>query len=106
VSPNQASGVINKPTAYAQYVDLSVAQKLTAAPTGGTGAAMPDRVIRALIQPEGGDMRWCDDGTVPTAAIGMILKDGIVLEYEGNLETFQFIRTVAGVKLNVLYYKY
>jgi len=35
----------------------------------------------------------------------MILKDSIVLEYEGDLGRIRFIGTSA-VKLNVMYYKY
>lgn len=98
------AGVINKPVGYSQYNDLTAVRRLSDTPSHGN--AMPSSVIRALIQAEGADVRWTDDGTDPTATLGMIIKDGVVLEYEGNLETIRFFQSAAGAKLNVSYYKY
>ena len=104
MSPGQVAGVVNKPSGYAQYASLAAVVKLTDTPA--IGPPLPDWSIRALIQPEGGDARWSDDpNTAPSAGVGMILKDSIVLEYEGDLGRIRFIGTSA-VKLNVMYYKY
>ncbi len=103
MSSGLVAGVVNKPSGYAQYASLASVVKLTDPPV--VGQALPNWSIRALIQPEGGDARWRDDATDPATGQGMILKDGIVLEYEGDLTRIRFIGTSA-VKLNVLYYKY
>lgn len=99
----KVAGVVNKPSGYAQYASLASVVTLNTAPA--IGPALPDWSIRALIQPEGGDARWRDDGSDPSVAVGMILKDSIVLEYEGDLGMIRFIGGGA-VKLNVTYYKY
>lgn len=101
----EVSGVINKPNGYAQYTSLAAAKSLkTDAPA--TGTILPDRSIKALIQAETQDIRWTDDGTTPTAAIGMLLKANTVLEFEGNLATFKMIEVAASAKVNISYYKY
>jgi len=101
--PGQVAGVVNKPSGYAQYASLATVVKLTDVPA--IGPILPDWSIRALIQPEGGDARWRDDNNDPATGVGMLLKDGIVLEYEGDLGRIRFIGT-SSVKLNVMYYKY
>jgi hypothetical protein len=95
--------VVHKPTGFAQYTTLSSAIALSATPT--TGIVLPDNACRALIQPEAQAIRWRDDGTAPTAAIGLMIPVGIVLEYEGDLALFKMIEMVAGAKVNVSYYR-
>jgi hypothetical protein len=97
-------GVINKPRGYGQWTSLAAAKKLSTAPD--TGVTLPQNAVKALIQAEGGDIRWRDDGTAPTPAIGMLIKDGTTLEYEGNLETIQLIETVVAAGINVTFYGY
>jgi hypothetical protein len=63
-----------------------------------------DTAYSALIQAEGQNIRWRDDGTDPTAAVGMILTPNTVLEYDGDLNKIKFIEAVAGGILNVSYY--
>jgi hypothetical protein len=68
------------------------------------GGVIPDGAIRALIQAESQDLRWRDDGTAPTATVGMTLKVNTVLEYDGDLEKIQFIQAAAGGIVNASVY--
>lgn len=72
--------------------------------TASTGLTVPASAAMALIQAESQSVRWRDDGTAPTAAIGMILSPGDVLVYNGSLGAIRFIEVAASAKLNVTYY--
>ena len=85
---------LGKPLGYEQVTGLSAAKTLT----------VPADTRIALIQPETQNVRWRDDGTDPTATIGMIITANSLLIYDGNLATMKFIEVVAGAKLNVSYY--
>ncbi|WP_036012781.1 hypothetical protein [Robbsia andropogonis] len=74
-------------------------------PTTSTALTVPTGARIALLQAESQSVRWRDDGTAPTAAIGMQLLVGPVLEYDGNLSAFRVIQTAATAILNVSYYK-
>ena len=58
----------------------------------------------ALIVCEGQAVRWRDDGTAPTASVGMPLAVGVPLQYDGDLNKIQFIEQTGGAKLNISYY--
>jgi hypothetical protein len=79
---------------YEQITDLSSAVGLSA-PSGAT---------RALIAPLTKDIRWRDDGTNPTASVGMPVTAGTYLSYDGDLKNIKFIQTAASAELNVIYY--
>ena len=79
---------------YQQITSLSSAATLTV-PVGAT---------MALIIPETQSVRWRDDGTAPTASVGMILATGSSLSYDGDLKAIQFIQTAASATLNISYY--
>jgi hypothetical protein len=49
-------------------------------------------------------VRWRDDGTDPTAAVGMPIYVGTSFLYDGDLTRIKFINMVAGGKVNVSYY--
>ena len=72
--------------------------------TASTALTVPSGAVWALIQPEAQAVRWRDDGTAPTAAVGMPLAVGTTLQYSGDLSAIRFIEQVAGGKLNVTYY--
>lgn len=66
---------------------------------------VPGQARMMLVQAEGANVRWRDDGTPPTAAIGMLLQDGETISYTADLESFRAV-VVAGVaSLNVSYYR-
>lgn len=83
-----------EPTGYEQVTSLSSAAGLT--PPAGSD--------RALIQAVTQSVRWRDDGTSPTATVGMVLAAGSTLEYDGDLSAFEAIETAASAELNVSYY--
>jgi hypothetical protein len=82
---------------FEQITDLSSAVGLTI-PTN------PFYPTRVFIVAEGNNIRWRDDGTNPTASVGMILIQNNVLSYDGDLKKIKFIQTGAGAKLNISYY--
>lgn len=87
---------------YQQITDLSSAVGLTIPAVDIAGnKVMP---TRAFIVAEGNDIRWRDDGTAPTASVGMILIRNNVLSYDGDLNKIKFIQSASGAKLNVSYY--
>jgi hypothetical protein len=59
----------------------------------------------ALIIPEAQAVRWRDDGTDPTAAVGQPLAVGAELRYDScSISAFRVIAQTAGAILNVVYY--
>jgi len=84
------------PTGYQQITSLSSAAGLTL-PGGGE--------TFCVIQAEDQNVRWRDDGTNPTASVGMVLyADGGPMTYNGDLTTIKFIEETASAKLNISYY--
>lgn len=65
-------------------------------------SAMP---THAVIVAESQTVRWRDDGTNPTASVGMPLTPGSTFIYDGDLKRIRFIQTVTGATLNITYYK-
>lgn len=81
---------------YQQITSLSASTALTI-PTG----ADPSFCI-VVAQTQG--VRWRDDGTAPTASIGMPLAVGQALQYDGDLRKIRFIEQTASAALNISYY--
>ena len=79
---------------YQQITDLSSAVSLTV-PTGATCA---------LIIPLTQAVRWRDDGTAPSASVGMPLTTDTAFSYDGDLNAIQFFEQAASAELNVSYY--
>jgi hypothetical protein len=82
------------PVGYQQITDLDPAVGLT----------VPAGARIAVIQAEAQAVRWRDDGTDPTAAIGMPLAVGVAFTYTGDLAEILFFEQAAGAKLNIAYY--
>lgn len=68
------------------------------------GLTAPDGAIYALIQTEGANVRWRDDGPSPSATVGMRLPVGSELHYDGNMASLRVIQEGSGAKLNISYY--
>ena len=83
------------PVGYQQITSVSASTALT----------IPAGANVALIQAEAQAVRWRDDGTAPTASVGMSLAADETLPYTGNLSAIRFIEQTAGAKLNVSYYR-
>ena len=86
-----------KPLGYEQVLTATLAAPTTLNP--------PSYTKVAYVQVEGGQVRYRDDGVDPTAAIGMLLQDGAVLEYASGLSALTFITESGAPKLNVSYYE-
>jgi hypothetical protein len=87
---------------YQQITSLSAAAGLTVPTTDKSGNKQQPTF--ALIIAESKDVRWRDDGTNPTASVGMPLAVGVPLQYDGDLTNIKFIETAASAKINVSYY--
>jgi hypothetical protein len=87
---------------YQQITSLSSAQSLTVPDKNPQGSAGTPTV--AIIRCETQAVRWRDDGTAPTASVGMPLAVGDTLVYDGDLKKIQFIEQTASAKLNVSLY--
>jgi hypothetical protein len=85
------------------YLSQSCTTETAETVTGYARLAVPDfAIMKALTQ----NVAWRDDGTAPTASIGMIIQTADPLfEYYGDLLAIQFIYVVSGAILNVSYYK-
>ena len=69
-----------------------------------TVLTVPSGATIAVVQAEGADVRWRDDGTAPTATVGMLLPAGAELRYTGALAALRLIQASAGATVNVSYY--
>ena len=78
---------------FQQIAVLSTAQLLT----------VPANARAAIIHAETQAIRWRDDGTAPTAAIGMRLVVGDTLYYDGELSKLRLIEETASAKANITY---
>lgn len=66
---------------------------------------LPAGTSMIMVVPESQAVRWRDDGTAPTAAIGMPLAVGQTLVYTAkNMSALRFIEQTASAKINVAYY--
>ena len=87
---------------YQQITSLSASTGLTV-PTR-TPDGSKQQPTFALIIAETQGVRWCDDGTNPTASVGMPLAAGVPLQYDGDLTKIKFIEQTGSAKLNISYY--
>ena len=85
---------------YQQITNVSAAVGLTI-PSHVSG--QKPRV--AIIIPQTQAVRWRDDGTDPSATVGMPLAVGATLEYDGDLNKIKFFEQAASAALNVSYYR-
>lgn len=88
-----------------QGTPLGYQQIGSATLAAATLLTVPAGATYAVIQAETEGSRWRDDGSAPTATVGMTLAAGEELAYSGSLAALQFIRQAAGAILNINYYK-
>lgn len=85
-----------KPLGYEQIADVGGSPVST--------LTVPAGARVAIIQATGQNVRWRDDGTAPSATVGIQLAAGDSFLYVGKLSALQFIEEAAGGILNVSYY--
>lgn len=89
---------------YQQITSLSSSTGLTIPLRGPDGSTCKPNAV--LLQPQTQTVRFRDDGTAPSASVGMLLPTGTVpFYYDGDLNAIRFIETAASAALNVLYYE-
>jgi hypothetical protein len=77
----------------------------TAKTLAAAGITVPAATTLILVTPETQAVRWRDDGTAPTVAVGYPLPAGSELRYSANGATsLQFIAQVAGAVMNFAFY--
>ena len=78
-------------------------QQLTSIDTAAS-LAVPTGATLAVIAVEAQALRWRDDGTDPTAVVGMPMAVDTVMNYDGDLKRLRLISQIVGAKANVSYY--
>lgn len=73
--------------------------------TSAVGLTPPPLARVAVVQPVTQAVRWRDDGTDPTATIGMLIAAGVERVYTGDLASVKFIEASATAELNISYYR-
>ena len=86
---------------YKQGVSITTAKTLATAVGGG---GIPNGSTIAVCQAEAQALRYRDDGTNPTASVGMLLNVGDIVEFDKDLNALTFIEVATGAKLNVTFY--
>ena len=87
-----------RPLGYQQLVVSSTAVALTL-------PAVPGIVRQAVIVVEANPIRYRDDGTAPTAAVGTLVAANTPIVVTGNaISSFRAIRTGADASLSISYY--
>ena len=102
---NQSQTVVlgyRKPCGYSQILNatLSAAAGIVL-PTSLPAGSVPQM---AIIQAQSGSVRWRDDGTDPTASIGMTIASGGELVYYGDLSKIKFISASSSPILDISLY--
>lgn len=79
-------------------------QQITAVPTG-TFLTVPTGARMVQICVETQAIRYRDDGTAPTASVGMPVPAATCFTYSGSLPAIQFIQQTGTAVLDALYYR-
>lgn len=101
----QAGFLAERSMGYAQSGAVDASTLISSLTFGGV-AGIPNGTSLIIITPQTQDIRWRDDGTAPTAAIGYPLAAGAELRYTGaDMQNLRVISQVAGAIVNVIAYK-
>ena len=99
---NNLLKVVTTCLGYQQITSLNASTGLTLPSTDPNGLNCTPAFALIIAETQG--VRWRDDGTNPTASVGMPLAVGVPLQYDGDLNGIKFIEQTASAKLNVSYY--
>jgi hypothetical protein len=79
-------------------------QIVTATLATATALTVPSGSRIAVIQAVSQSILWRDDGTAPTATVGMTIPAGGELVYDGTLSAIKLIQSASGATANISYY--
>lgn len=92
-----------RPLGYQQISNAALASAvgltLPTLPAGSLGVGY------VVIQCQGGTVRWRDDGTAPSASVGMTIPQGAELDYVGEPSAIKFIVSTGSPTLDVSFYE-
>lgn len=74
------------------------------ATTAANVPSIPTSAGSMLVAVETQAIRWRDDGTDPTATVGMPVATGSTLCYGQEIAKFKVISQTAGATINITYY--
>jgi hypothetical protein len=101
----QTGYIFDVPLGYAQSATVDASTLISSLSFAGGSPGIPPGTQLLMITPQTQAIRWRDDGTAPTAAIGYPLAVGAELRYTGaNLASLRVISQVAGAIVNVVAY--
>jgi hypothetical protein len=91
-----------QPMGFAQILMTSNPQTFAAA-----GVTVPTGARLAVITVDAANIRYRDDGTAPTASIGILLSSSAPTpyQYSGDLSAIEFVAVSGSPLLNVSFYK-
>ena len=80
-------------------------QTITSALSAAVAPTVPVTARYAYFQADTADVKWTDDGTTPTASVGMTITHAQApWLYAGKLDALQFILVSGSPVLNISYY--
>lgn len=99
IAAHADSGIRRVPCGY-QQVTVTTVQSLTIPTACGPNPSLV--VIKAEVQA----VRYRDDGTAPTASVGMpVAVTDAPISYEGTISALQFIAQTSGGVIDASFYK-
>jgi hypothetical protein len=79
--------------------------RITALTAAAGWVSIPSGALLVALDVEGQAVRYRDDGTAPTASVGVLLPVGGPWPYSGTLGAIQFIQVAATATINGCFYK-
>lgn len=88
-----------QPLGYCQLTSVSSATAISSC-SGG----IPARAAWAVLCVDTAAIRWRDDGTAPTASVGMPVASGQCFYYSGTFSTLRVIAQTGSPVVNISFY--
>jgi hypothetical protein len=67
---------------------------------------IPAKTACALLVVETNSVRWWDDGTVPSATVGMLLATGVYWGYLGKMSALEFFPSTGSATVDATFYQW
>lgn len=87
------------PLGYCQLTSVS-SSTLVSSCSGG----IPQRTVWAVLCVDTAAIRWRDDGTAPTASVGMPVASGQCFYYSGTMSALRVIAQTGSPVVNISFY--